>query len=481
MALSRITNPFLNNSGYRTVTDTIATAGQTSFTIPGYTVGYLDVFRNGVKLATADFTATSGTTVVLTNAANLGDIITTIALYVSPLSIALPTTGGTITGNLSITGTETVPIITSPAATNLLIQSAATTAITIDTSQNVGVGVTPSASWSTGGGSVIQTPAGSLWNYSTSQVNLAQNYYFDGTNYKYKNTGVASSFDQASGSFFWKTAASGTAGNAITFTQAMTLDASGRLLVGTTTGPSGSAFQTVSSGSGSNEGGIQLTYGGGGGGGVSSAGGAGLRFFSFTGANGSETYTERARIDSSGNLLVGTTDASATTGNGIKIIKDRASTSGYNAVSVVSNASSSAYSTYELYTASGGAGYKFYVSYNGTISAVTTTITAISDQRLKENIRDLDDGLEKLMALKPRKFDWKEGKGANTKDARGFIAQEFETVFPDMIDEWKDPAPEGEEPYKAVNANLIPTLVKAIQEQQALITQLQADVAALKV
>jgi hypothetical protein len=33
-----------------------------------------------------------------------------------------------------------------------------------------------------------------------------------------------------------------------------------------------------------------------------------------------------------------------------------------------------------------------------------------------------------------------------------------------MIEEWLDPAPEGEEPYKAVNANLIPTLVKAIQE-----------------
>ena len=49
-----------------------------------------------------------------------------------------------------------------------------------------------------------------------------------------------------------------------------------------------------------------------------------------------------------------------------------------------------------------------------------------------------------------------------------------------MIEEWKDPAPEGEEPYKAVNANLIPTLVKAIQEQQALITQLQADISTLK-
>jgi len=92
---------------------------------------------------------------------------------------------------------------------------------------------------------------------------------------------------------------------------------------------------------------------------------------------------------------------------------------------------------------------------------------------LKENIRDLDDGLDKIMALQPRKFDWKEGKGGNIKNARGFIAQEFETVFPDMIETWQDPVPEGEEPYKAVNANLIPTLVKAIQE-------LKAEIDALK-
>jgi hypothetical protein len=101
---------------------------------------------------------------------------------------------------------------------------------------------------------------------------------------------------------------------------------------------------------------------------------------------------------------------------------------------------------------------------DGKINATNTTIAAISDQRLKENIRELDDGLNTILALKPRKFDWKEGKGADTKNVRGFIAQEFETVFPDMIDEWKDPAPEGEEPYKSVRADLIPTLVKAIQE-----------------
>ena len=116
----------------------------------------------------------------------------------------------------------------------------------------------------------------------------------------------------------------------------------------------------------------------------------------------------------------------------------------------------------------------------GTVYATNTTITAISDQRLKENIQDLDVGLDAVMALKPRKFDWKEGKGKNKKGDRGWIAQEFEQVFPDMVDTWRDPVPEGEEPYKAVNAHLIPVLVKAIQEQQAVIEQLKVDVAALK-
>ena len=107
----------------------------------------------------------------------------------------------------------------------------------------------------------------------------------------------------------------------------------------------------------------------------------------------------------------------------------------------------------------------------GVVNATSATITTISDQRLKENIRDLDDGLEKVLALKPRKFDWKENKGENIKNARGFIAQELELVFPDMISNWTDEPPEGEEPYKAVNANLIPTLVKAIQEQQTQIEE----------
>jgi hypothetical protein len=118
----------------------------------------------------------------------------------------------------------------------------------------------------------------------------------------------------------------------------------------------------------------------------------------------------------------------------------------------------------------------FRVAAGGQISSTSTTITAISDQRLKENVRDLPAGLEKINALKPRLFDWKEGKGRDVKDDRGFIAQEFETVFPDMVGEWVD----GEDTYKALRADLIPVLVRAIQELSAQNTALTDRIAALE-
>jgi hypothetical protein len=182
--------------------------------------------------------------------------------------------------------------------------------------------------------------------------------------------------------------------------------------------------------------------------------------------------TRAVDIDTSGNLLVAK-NATSTTTAGAEIRS--ADGSFYSTNSATTNATS----TYNAYS-TGASAYRFYVGMAGTVYATSTVITGISDVRLKENIRDLDEGLDVVMALKPRKFDWKEGKGADIKNARGFIAQEFEQVLPDMIEEWKDPAPEGEEPYKAVNANLIPTLVKAIQEQQALITTLTDRITALE-
>lgn len=81
-------------SSYRNVTDLTASAGQTTFATAGYTPGFIDVFRNGVRLAATDYTATNGATVVLVNPAVAGDTITTVGFYVSSVLNALPATAG---------------------------------------------------------------------------------------------------------------------------------------------------------------------------------------------------------------------------------------------------------------------------------------------------------------------------------------------------------------------------------------------------
>ena len=192
-------------------------------------------------------------------------------------------------------------------------------------------------------------------------------------------------------------------------------------------------------------------------------------------SSGGNAPTEAMRIDSNKTLLVGTTNDSSSVGEGIKLKAGNSA----KTVSVTSSNSTSASEGFTMWS-TGANAWRFYVGWGGKINATSNTIQAISDQRFKENIRDLDDGLSKVMELRPRKFDWKEGKGADIKDDRGFIAQEFEEVFPDLVGEWKDEAPEGEEPYKAVSQDLIPTLVKAIQEQQTLIESLTTRIAALE-
>jgi hypothetical protein len=110
-----------------------------------------------------------------------------------------------------------------------------TTQMTLDTSGNLGLGVTPSA-WNTDY-RALQIKGGiSLSNDgSNTDLRLGQNVFVNSSaENKYIATAAASRYRQSSGSHIWDTAASGTAGNTITFTQAMTLDASGNLGVGTT-------------------------------------------------------------------------------------------------------------------------------------------------------------------------------------------------------------------------------------------------------
>lgn len=86
----------VTTTAYRTVTNFTATAGQTSFSVPSYTVGYIDVYLNGVRLAAADYTATNGTTVVLANAAAAGASVVTESFYVSSVLNAIPATAGAV-------------------------------------------------------------------------------------------------------------------------------------------------------------------------------------------------------------------------------------------------------------------------------------------------------------------------------------------------------------------------------------------------
>lgn len=108
----------------------------------------------------------------------------------------------------------------------------------LDSAGNLGLGVTPSA-WASGNFNVFQIGAGaSLVGRATGQTSpldelyLSANAYSDGS-WKYIGTAAATQYYQDAGAHVWRYAASGTAGTAITFTQAMTLGASGNLGIGT--------------------------------------------------------------------------------------------------------------------------------------------------------------------------------------------------------------------------------------------------------
>ena len=107
--------------------------------------------------------------------------------------------------------------------------------VRIDTSGNVGVGVTPSA-WGSGFKALEVGRVGSgFFSVGATSLQITNNFYYNGTNYIYSANGAATRYHLVDGQHQWYNTPSGTAGNAITFTQAMTLDASGNLLVGLTT------------------------------------------------------------------------------------------------------------------------------------------------------------------------------------------------------------------------------------------------------
>jgi hypothetical protein len=187
--------------------------------------------------------------------------------------------------------------------------------------------------------------------------------------------------------------------------------------------------------------------------------GSNIRFITGNGT----TNTERARIDSSGNLLVGTTSSQALT----TIYR---TTSGD--VCTVENTNNGSHANFVSRRA-GTSGQAVYFgcagNQAGTITHPTTTSTNYgsgSDYRLKDNIQPLDNALSVVVQLKPSKWNWKTDGSEDT----GFIAHELQEFFPSAVTGEKDAVDENGKPvYQCIDTSfLVATLTAAIQELKAI-------------
>jgi hypothetical protein len=214
---------YIPNNALRTVSTFTATAAQTTFSVT-YSVGLIDVFYNGAKLAAAEYTATNGTSVILASACVAGDIVEIIAYSYL------------VNGYSGISGSGNsgyIPKFTSATSIgNSLIQDNGTT-ITLGGalsgtsatfSSTVGIGVTPNASWNSAYRILQFGTTGALYaENGDAAVYLGSNNYIDSAGYKYLTTDFASLYSQENGVHTFRVAASGTAGNAITWTNALTI------------------------------------------------------------------------------------------------------------------------------------------------------------------------------------------------------------------------------------------------------------------
>ena len=322
--------------------------------------------------------------------------------------------------------------------TTAVIQSNGTTAITVDASQNVGIGVTPSTSASSrkllqiGGIASVSTLA-----MTNGISEILSNTVYDGTNFKYITTNYAASFDYnnaATGGFAWRLAPSGTAGNNVTLTEAMRITSAGRVGIGVTA-PNQNLDVAGST---------RLTYNG------------GSNYVEFESAN---NYVGR-------NGSTGDVDFGVSGGQNINFIissSTKARLNGNGEFLTGGTTDNGAYNLQCNGTAVWGAGA--YV--NG------------SDSRIKNDIAPLNSGLDVVAKLNPVTYKYKETWSKDQSTQTGFIAQELLEALEDK-NYVNGIVQQSGEYLSVAYQNIIPILTKAIQELKAIVDAQAVEIAALK-
>jgi hypothetical protein len=196
--------------------------------------------------------------------------------------------------------------------------------------------------------------------------------------------------------------------------------------------------------------------------------------------DGSNVFSEKARLDASGRLLVGTTTAFSGSGITPKVTISNTAGIGLIAIGNVDSgivtqpaANTNYYPGFFLNSSSSGIGNIFCTS-------SSTAYNTSSDYRLKENVVAVTDGISRLLQLKPSRFNFIVDPD-HTVD--GFIAHEVQAVVPEAIHGTKDEVDDDGNPvYQGIDqSKLVPLLTAALQEAIAKIESLEARLTALEV